>query len=155
MCYHKLYIFTTCGHSFFGTKPLVMCRHASIAPMATYSRACELQAHPFQSLKFDNLCRECQRRRSILLDRLECHQIVRFDEWQWKVSYSAPHAAGLTSPSMQNTASTKRAEKEKESANEKKDKEKANREDKSRLSWKRSRPKKRSGGGDVGGGGGG
>lgn len=92
MCYHKLYIFTTCGHSCMSTRPLIMCRHASISPVSTYSSGCELKTHPYQCNKIESLCWTCQRRRSELLGRLEQQQVVRYDEWQWKVSYSAPQA---------------------------------------------------------------
>ncbi|KAL1302527.1 hypothetical protein AAFC00_002913 [Neodothiora populina] len=90
MCYHKLYIFTTCGHSFYSAKPLVMCRHASIDPTSSYSRTCETESHPFQTLNIERLCTGCERQRSELLERLESRPMVRFDEWQWKVSYGLP-----------------------------------------------------------------
>jgi hypothetical protein len=90
MCQHRQYIFISCGHSCLDKQPLVMCRHASISPMSTYSSACELKTHPFQSRKIESLCWPCQRRRSELLERLETQHIVRFNEAQCKVSYSAP-----------------------------------------------------------------
>ena len=98
MCYHKLYIFTTCGHSTYSTHPLRLCRHASIAPTSTYSQNCRLHAHPFQSLRIEALCASCQAARDSLLTVLESRSIVRFDEWKWKVSYEAPAKDLLTSP---------------------------------------------------------
>jgi hypothetical protein len=92
MCYHKLYIFTTCGHSCMSKRPLIMCRHASISPLPTHSSGCELKTHPYQCNKIESLCWTCENRRSELLGQLEQQQVVRFDEWQWKVSYSAPQA---------------------------------------------------------------
>lgn len=113
MCYHKLYIFTTCGHSTYCPKPLLTCRHASIGPLSTYSEECELRAHPFQSLKIESLCSTCQRDRNTLLGRLESDQIVRFDEWRWKVSYSAA-AAGLKTPSSAVFATAEHARRQKD-----------------------------------------
>ena len=98
MCYHKLYIFTTCGHSTYSSRPLRLCRHASIAPVSTYSHTCKLRAHPFQSLRIEALCTNCQTERDSLLTVLESHSIVRFEESRWKVSYEAPAKELLTSP---------------------------------------------------------
>lgn len=109
MCYHKLYIFTTCGHSFFGPMPLMTCRHASISPDSSYSSTCEIKAHPYQSLKLERLCVRCQRQRSVLLERLEGQQIVRVDEQQWKVSYSVPRTPGFESE--QSSKDRKKSEK--------------------------------------------
>lgn len=110
MCYHKLYIFATCGHSFYRPTPLLTCRHASIAPTSSYSKACEMAAHPFHSLKIESLCSRCERQRSTLLENLESRQVVRFNEWQWKVSYSKPdvEVAEVEGPS---TPSSKKREK--------------------------------------------
>jgi len=97
MCHHRLYVFTTCGHSYFASTPILTCRHASIEPTATFSRSCMVQAHPFQTLKIEKLCRSCEYKRTHLLSRLESKQIVRFDEWKWKVSYITPDD-GFESP---------------------------------------------------------
>ena len=120
MCYHKLYIFTTCGHSIYSSVPLLTCRHASIAPTSLYSIECKMQAHPFQSLKIESLCFTCQRRRSVLLEQLENQQLIRFDDWQWKVSYAVPDV-GIA----EQQEARKRAEK-------------SNKKDKG-ISWRRSK----------------
>ncbi|KAK4995438.1 hypothetical protein LTR66_004737 [Elasticomyces elasticus] len=93
MCYHRLYIYDTCGHSFFSNIPLSVCRHASISPFASFSKTCDIRAHPFQSVKLEKLCAQCQRQRDMLLTAVEQDQIVRFEEWRWKVSYRSPAAA--------------------------------------------------------------
>ena len=129
MCYHKLYIFTTCGHSCMGKQPLIMCRHASISPISTYSSACELKTHPFQCKKIESLCWSCQRRRSELLGKLEEQQVVRFDEWQWKVSYSAPQAM-----LAEKDAIDRKVERQVEKNTIKKEKSKSG-----RVSWRKSK----------------
>lgn len=112
MCYHKLYIFTTCGHFLYGATPLQMCRHASIAPTSSYSGTCKLQSHPFHTLKIESLCEQCQIQRQVRLEVLEGRQIIRFEDWQWKVSYTVPEE-GLTEPG-ERLASKKDVERERE-----------------------------------------
>ena len=90
MCCHKMYIYGTCGHSVFSEKPLVLCRLASIPPDGSFSTRCEILAHPFQSWNIDSLCPECDARRTRLLSRIEIMQVIKYDEWQWKVSYGMP-----------------------------------------------------------------
>lgn len=125
MCHHKLYIFSICGHSSYGAKPLRICRDASIAPTASISEGCEIKTHAFQSLKIESLCWTCQRRRSELLERIESKQMVRYDEWQWKVSYSAPHTVA-----GEDDAIDRRLGKEREKQLNKQ-------KSKGRISWKR------------------
>lgn len=131
MCYHKLYIFTTCGHSCMSQRPLIMCRHASISPVSTYSSGCELKTHPYQCNKIESLCWTCQRRRSELLGQLEQQQVVRYDEWQWKVSYSAPQAM-----LAEKDAIDRKVEKHAEKMALKKEKSKPG-----RMSWRKSNKK--------------
>lgn len=130
MCYHKLYIFATCGHSFFGPMPLMMCRNASISPDSSHSETCEIRAHPYQSLKLERLCVTCQRQRSVLMERLECQQIVRFDEQQWKVSYSTPRTPGMESE--QSVKARKKSEKRSK-------KDTGSKSLGGRMSWRKSR----------------
>lgn len=92
MCYHRLFIYTTCGHSSFSSVPILMCRHASIAPSSTFSMACIIVAHPYKSTKLAQLCPPCQHQRDTLLDHIESGLIVKYDTWRWKVSYGVtPH----------------------------------------------------------------
>lgn len=90
MCCHKLYIYAVCGHSALSEKPLIECRHASIEPGQYFSQNCELIAHPYQSWRIESLCPPCQTQRDALMSHLEAAQVVKFDEWKWKVSYGMP-----------------------------------------------------------------
>ncbi|KAF7196530.1 hypothetical protein HII31_02258 [Pseudocercospora fuligena] len=55
---------------------------------------CEIVAHPYKSLRLDQLCPPCQKRRDALIRDIEEKQVVKFDEWQWKVSYGMPSHGG-------------------------------------------------------------
>ena len=90
MCCHKLYIYSSCGHSTFGPKPLIECCNAAFPPDGSFSTLCKFTAHPFQSWKINALCPECHHRRTVLMDRIEISQAVKYDEWRWKVSYGMP-----------------------------------------------------------------
>ncbi|EME88281.1 uncharacterized protein MYCFIDRAFT_76111 [Pseudocercospora fijiensis CIRAD86] len=94
MCCHSRVIFATCGHSSFCPRPLVECRHASFDPSVPWSTGCEIVAHPYKSLRLDQLCPPCQKRRDALIRDIEEQQVVKFDEWQWKVSYGMPSHGG-------------------------------------------------------------
>jgi hypothetical protein len=83
MCCHRLYVYTTCGHSTLSSKPL-------IEPDGHQSTSCEIIAHPYQSWKIETLCPPCQHQRDTLMSRIETTQVVKFDEWRWKVSYGMP-----------------------------------------------------------------
>ena len=90
MCCHRLYIYAVCGHSALSEKPLIECRHAAIAPGQYFSQICEHIAHPYQSWRIESLCPPCQRQRDTLISNIEAAQVVKFDEWKWKVSYGMP-----------------------------------------------------------------
>ena len=90
MCCHRLYIYSTCGHSVFSPKPLLVCELAGIPRDGAFSTQCELVAHPYQSWKLNSLCPECHDRRVKLLSRVEVRQVIKYDEWRWKVSYGMP-----------------------------------------------------------------
>lgn len=90
MCCHSRIIYATCGHSTFCPRPLVECRDASFDPSAPWSTTCKIVAHPYKTLRMDQLCPPCKTRRDTLLREIEQNQAVRFDEWQWKVSYGMP-----------------------------------------------------------------
>lgn len=90
MCCHRLYMYSVCGHSALSPAPLIECRHASIPPGQSHSTSCELIAHPYQSWKLWQLCPPCQQRRDELMGVFEESQVVKFDEWRWKVSYGMP-----------------------------------------------------------------
>jgi len=89
MCYHRLYIFTTCGHSLFHLQPLQPCRKKSSIPPYT---TCAPLAHPYQSLKIHRLCLACTRQRDALIAQIESGQEIRFEDWRWRVAYRSPIA---------------------------------------------------------------
>ncbi|KAK5126928.1 hypothetical protein LTR85_008286 [Meristemomyces frigidus] len=130
MCCHRLFIYTTCGHSTFSPKPLILCRHASIPPDGSHSTRCELIAHPYQSWKFEKLCPPCQNRRDSMLGRIERTTRVDYDEWKWKVSYALPlHGKDYWTTKMEKLEA---AEREKETASVV-----SRRKSIKRFSWKR------------------
>lgn len=90
MCCHKLYIYAVCGHSAASERPLIECRHASIEPGQYFSKDCQIVTHPYQSWRIESLCPPCQTQRDTLMSHLEAAQVVKFDEWKWKVSYGMP-----------------------------------------------------------------
>ncbi len=92
MCYHRLYIFSICGHSLYAPTPLLLCKDSAIPPDAPASAACTPRAHPFQSLRIHRLCALCDRRRSALLAEVERDREIKFDQWRWKVAYQNPAA---------------------------------------------------------------
>ncbi|GME54478.1 hypothetical protein GTA08_BOTSDO02360 [Neofusicoccum parvum] len=93
MCYHKLYIFATCGHSFWQPLPLEQCGDASMSPSAGFSSACQPRSHPFQTRKIYELCLRCRQRRDGLLAEAEKRGgEVRFEEWKWRMKYQSPQA---------------------------------------------------------------
>lgn len=92
MCYHKFYIFATCGHSFWQPgPPLVPCRRA--ASSSSSAGGCQPQSHPYQTRKIYELCWACRRRRDARLVEAEKRVgAVRFEEWKWRMKYQAPRA---------------------------------------------------------------
>lgn len=102
MCYHRLYIFSTCGHSLFLPQPLLLCKSASLSSTtndppssSASSTTCEPRAHPYQSLRIHRLCARCEQRRSLLLAEVEnSGSEVKFEPWRWKVAYQNPSAEG-------------------------------------------------------------
>lgn len=74
MCYHKLYIFSVCGHPKWGPR-VTACNSLSL-PQPTDSHpgpqiACPMRLHhPFLALKLHSLCLECQRERDRSLTAL-------------------------------------------------------------------------------------
>ena len=89
MCYHRLYIYTACGHSIWASAPLIECNDAAVPPNRMSSTKCEPIAHPYQSWKLESLCLGCQHRREALLGKLEQNQVM-YEDWRWKVSYGMP-----------------------------------------------------------------
>ncbi|KAK4507453.1 hypothetical protein PRZ48_001188 [Zasmidium cellare] len=128
MCCHRRIIYATCGHSIFCPKPLVECRHASIDPILEYSTTCEIVAHPYKSWRVDQLCPSCEQRRDALLREIDESNVVRFDEWQWKVSYGLPEGGGKDYWG-------KKADEREEKSKEKKDEKR--RKSTKRFSWRR------------------
>jgi hypothetical protein len=90
MCLHRLYIYTTCGHSVHSPKPTFECRHASIEPGQHRSTDCDIVSHPYQSWKLEKLCPPCQAQREALMSQIVAVQTIRFDEGKWRVSYGMP-----------------------------------------------------------------
>lgn len=130
MCCHRRIIYATCGHSIFCPKPLVECLNASIDPRLDFSTTCEIVGHPYKSWRVDQLCPSCQQRRDILLREIDESNVVRFDECQWKVSYSLPGGGGKDYWS-------KKAEEREEQSREKKEEKK--RKGSKRFSWRRTK----------------
>ncbi|KAK4895560.1 hypothetical protein LTR27_006343 [Elasticomyces elasticus] len=127
MCCHRLFIYTTCGHSTFVPEPLVLCRNAAIPPDSDHSIMCEIVAHPYKSLRLEQLCPPCQARRDSMLSRIEQRQQVTFDEYKWKVSYAMPeHGKDFWTKKMEDRLAAEEAE-SKELAKKKR----------RRMSWKR------------------
>jgi hypothetical protein len=90
MCCHRLYIYTTCGHTTLSPSPIIECRLASIEPAQHRSTGCELVTHPYQSWKLEKLCPPCHKEREVLMSRIEAVQAIKFDEGKWRVSYGMP-----------------------------------------------------------------
>lgn len=141
MCCHRRIIYATCGHSTFSPQPLVECRLASIDPTVQWSSGCQIVAHPYKSLRLDRLCPTCQQRREVLLHEIDESSVVRFDEWQWKVSYGMPGHGGKdywTKKMEERQEAERLKEREKEKG---KDTPNSARSTK-RFSWRRSRRKR-------------
>jgi len=99
MCYHALYIFTTCGHSLFTPPPLLPCSLATLPSNSTPSSTtsiptCHPRAHPYRSKKLDRLCAACHRRRTLYLQQVEegNAEEVKVPDWKWRVAYRSPAA---------------------------------------------------------------
>jgi len=99
MCYHALYIFTTCGHSLFTPPPLLPCSLASLpsdflSSLSAFSTTCHPRAHPYRSRKLDRLCVACARRRSMYLHEVEDGnaEAVKVPDWKWRVAYRSSAA---------------------------------------------------------------
>ncbi len=75
MCYHKRYLFTTCGHSLLGPSIIAPCpaSHSPFTPTFEPPQAprprphCSAQSHPYQTLRIDRLCPCCDAERERLL----------------------------------------------------------------------------------------
>ncbi|OJD33847.1 uncharacterized protein BKCO1_2700038 [Diplodia corticola] len=102
MCYHRFYIFTICGHSFWQAGPLAQCRDASFpgpslnadgTTSLAFSTTCQPRSHPFQTRKLYTLCLHCARQRAGLLAQAETRtEELRFEEEKWRVTYQSPQA---------------------------------------------------------------
>lgn len=114
MCCHSRIVFATCGHSEFGSRPLVKCRKASVDVVVGMPRMdlpktlqepkplfqqleemgiastprCEVFAHPFKTLRLERLCPSCEVRRDVLLAGEAGRSsvaVLRWDDLQWRV----------------------------------------------------------------------
>ncbi|KAK8168229.1 hypothetical protein BKA80DRAFT_266344 [Phyllosticta citrichinensis] len=93
MCFYKLCIFQTCGHSFWQPGPLLLCSASSYNPTIGYSETCFPQSHPFQTKKVYSLCWPCQQQRDALLEEADMRGgEVRFEEWKWRMRYQSRQA---------------------------------------------------------------
>jgi hypothetical protein len=81
MCYHKLYLFSHCGHSYHGKKVGTPCTNTYIslpntattpAPLSPFAQwplspnsptPCAKQSHPYHTLKIHSLCLRCAKSR--------------------------------------------------------------------------------------------
>src|SRR5215469_4321982 len=110
MCIHKYYIFTACGHSFFGPHTLRHCdtyylHPSTTPPHASASNAavdthnatllpkpqCPPQAHPYHTIRLhDAFCLSCAAKRYVRLQRAEqIVRVVKVDETKWRVWYAS------------------------------------------------------------------
>ena len=91
MCYHRLYIYTICGHPHWGSIQ-APCALLALPPPSAIDLNPQLgcpnrQNHPFQTLRFHSLCPACvkQRDRNILaLERDGVGPKDRIGQaWRW------------------------------------------------------------------------
>ncbi|KAF2227970.1 hypothetical protein BDZ85DRAFT_255189 [Elsinoe ampelina] len=100
MCYYRLHIFTTCGHTSFSPNPVRQCRESTTYRLKLMTRSaltpwlgCPIRTtHPLQTFKVERLCNQCQTARDNLLYHLDSAHVIRVDDTKWKVSYAAPEA---------------------------------------------------------------
>jgi hypothetical protein len=110
MCIHKYYIFTACGHSFFGPNTLRHCNDyhlhssttsphapANITTSSTQNSSspptprCLPQAHPYHTIRLhDTFCLRCAAKRYARLQRAEQKvRVVEINETKWRVWYAS------------------------------------------------------------------
>lgn len=94
MCYHRLYIYLTCAHSYSG--PLVhSCASLSLSPASPRFPIPQLICskrwhHPFHTLRFHTLCFNCSAQREQRLFALEALEngdeleAGKADHWKWR-----------------------------------------------------------------------
>ncbi|MCJ1249154.1 hypothetical protein MMC30_006377 [Trapelia coarctata] len=93
MCYHRLYIYTTCAHSYSG--PLIhSCAGLSLSPTSPRNPIPQLICskcwhHPFHTLRFHSFCFNCSAQREqrlFALEALENGEELeggKEDRWKW------------------------------------------------------------------------
>lgn len=113
MCCHSKIVYATCGHSEFGSRPLIKCRKAPADVVVGIPRTglskgtkdsqppwphpedmaaasmprCEIFAHPLKTLRIERLCPRCEAGRDTLLRSQAGRSAVtelRWDRPQWR-----------------------------------------------------------------------
>ena len=76
MCYYRLHIYTTCGHSFWGTL-VCPCHLLPISPIRSFDSHTQrimncpsVSYHPYQTYRINSLCLACRREREQNLSKL-------------------------------------------------------------------------------------
>lgn len=112
MCYHHLYIFTTCGHSVKSYDPILPCAaykashqaYPASRPSSARRTAATtdndgrggcnvIKFKPYRSHRLHRLCLSCSMRREDLLSDIDsATEVVRIDESKWRVAYRNPAA---------------------------------------------------------------
>jgi hypothetical protein len=89
MCYHRLYIYSTCAHACSG-ELVSPCRRLSTASISPLSPSPNLfcsqrQYHPYHTLRFNTLCYMCNRDRCARLRTLisSVDPSPASDTWTW------------------------------------------------------------------------
>ena len=88
MCYHRLFVYATCGHSYWGVL-LSACPLLSLPSPTPNTPDLQLTCshrmhHPFQTLRFHSLCISCSTERQRNLKALEMDDSNDTKTWQWK-----------------------------------------------------------------------
>ena len=89
MCYHRFFVYATCGHSYWGIL-LSACPLFSLPSPALNTPDPQITCpnrlhHPFQTLRFHNLCLSCNKERQRNLQALNMDGSNDRKAWQWKV----------------------------------------------------------------------
>ncbi|EMF13490.1 uncharacterized protein SEPMUDRAFT_19380, partial [Sphaerulina musiva SO2202] len=87
MCCHSKIVYATCGHSEFGSRPLIKCRKAPADVVVASMPRCEIFAHPLKTLRIERLCPRCEAGRDTLLRSQAGRSAVtelRWDRPQWR-----------------------------------------------------------------------
>jgi len=98
MCIHTLYIFASCGHFIFSSRPRLRCSShpCSINPDGNATSSCQIRAHPFHSRLLEQPCNSCEERKAREDVEREARLQSLMNVWmtdvtvaeaKWKVAY--------------------------------------------------------------------